>query len=180
MIYYFIIRNFKSVFVLFMYLTSLAVRALFALQQNNISKFGKVRTYYVTKLLVIVFWVLGFYTLAFFSWYYNIDQGTILGNAVPVAIGIVIDLYFCYALYSCYALGIKGELIQYPHVGVNPSQDFIIVRADPNQNISGIAAESCEEIMAYPELNIHKMDPAENGLTILKDFTMDMYEHKAS
>ena len=56
--------------------------------------------------------------------------------------------------------------------GVNPSEEFTIIKANSNEMIHGYAAEDLREIVAIPQDNIGAKEYKEVASTILKDYSI--------
>lgn len=93
-----------------------------------------------------------------------------LGNSLPVAFGIILDLYFTYCLYSCYELGISGQFAVVPQIGQNQNEIFTIRKAESHENLRGIITEYYKEVTAFPENKFIEGNIKENNLTVVKDF----------
>ncbi|OMJ86732.1 hypothetical protein SteCoe_11666 [Stentor coeruleus] len=169
---------FLTLFVLFSFLSVLAIRTFIALNDANISKWIRVKTYYKWKFYVIVIWSIGYYTFMIVCWYNDIPELIMLGNSLPVAFGIILDLYFTYCLYSCYELGINGKFAIVPQIGQNQNEIFTIRKAESNENLRGIITEYYKEVVAFPENKFIEGNIKGNELTIIKDFTSVDNENK--
>lgn len=144
-----------------------------ALSQRPIADWLAIKVLYRVKVYVLIFWVTGYSIFMIVLWIIGIDDLIKLTNTIPIAIGVVLDIYFTYCVYSCYILGIRGKFDVVPDVGVNQIENFTVRKADPNAipEHQCFRSEKVKEVTAFPEKQFIADELKENNIELFKDFT---------
>lgn len=172
MLIYYTTCNYYLVFCIFLYLSFFAYFAYQALNEEPITKWNKIYLYSKHKFICIGIWGVGYSFSMLITWI--IGDGELLNgiNSIPVAIGIIIDLYFTYCVYSCYGLGVKHHFTIAPQIGIDQEQSFTVRKAEPSEICDNISAINFVEVVAFPESKFMNYELEENKIKIYQDFTV--------
>lgn len=172
MLYYLLICIPHIVLCLLFYLCVISFKAFKVVNRLSIQNWKIIRVYYLSKITIIIIWSTGYFSLIFIFWILDRSEYVLTANSIPVSLGIALDLYFTYCIYSCYLLGIRGSFAIQPALGINPNEIFTIRKAE---NVSQSVVHQCEnikEIIAYPESKFLCRDIKQNMHQNNGDYTI--------
>ncbi|CAG9327266.1 unnamed protein product [Blepharisma stoltei] len=160
------VKNFLFYYDLFLTLTFLfmsyySLRAYGSLKLI-IPDWSIVKKYYKAKIIRILCWIVEWGIVAIWWVLEEPEMTPLYLYSILNAIGVLIDMYFCYVIYSCYKLGVQGDL-RNEMVQVTGSQrvmpTYNEVQAIGIDNAQDAFSQSpAKEVIAYPQDNLKVID----------------------
>ena len=121
------------------------------------------RLYYKLKLWSTLLWAVEFSCALIILNSSGYDLSNYTSACILTVVGVLLELYFTYCIYSCFILGVSGRLIMSP-LPVSVQN----LETQPNEEIH--IAREFKEIIAYPE----KAIPEKCEIIITADYTQKM------
>ncbi|CAG9327269.1 unnamed protein product [Blepharisma stoltei] len=147
--------------VMFLFMSYYSLRACWSLRKE-MPDWSRVKKYYKAKIIRIFCWIVEWGIVAIWWVLEEPEISPLYGYSILNAIGVIVDINFCYVIYSCYKLGVQGHL-RNEIVQATGSQsvmpDYNEVEAIGMDNTQdAFNQSSVKEVIAYSQDNLKVID----------------------